>query len=130
MNKFIKKELDKCKVAKIPLISDDTIIIEIKRPNEDILSEDIAVNSCYVIELADYILKPPPGFTLASNWNRGINPTSKHLKCVMVQIMGKMIKIDGQGYDLQMMLHMGLWFPRAIKILQKLLNKISGGASK
>ena len=126
MNKFIKKELDKCKVAKIPLISDDTIIIEIKRPNEDILSEDIAVNSCYVIELADYILKPPPGFTLASNWNRGINPTSKHLKCVMVQIMGKMIKIDGQGYDLLNDVdlsdtYMGLWLPKqSIKILQKI----------
>ena len=125
MNKFIKKELEKCTITKNLKFNDDKTIIEIKRPIEDILSEDLSINYCYIIELADYILKPPPGFTLATNWNKGITPTSKYIKCMVTQIMGKMILIDGCGYNISNNVdlsdtYLGLWLPRqAIKIIQK-----------
>ena len=58
------------------------------------------VGKCYIVELADYIINPPEGYTLASNWNKGSSPRYKHYKCEIVKIVGKMICILGYGYDL------------------------------
>ena len=45
------------------------------------------------------MINPPPDFTIAANWNKGINPRSKYYKAEIVQVVGKMIKIHGCGYD-------------------------------
>ena len=57
------------------------------------------VGRCYVVELADYILNPPEGYTLASNWNKGSSPKYRYYKCEIVKIVGKMICILGYGIN-------------------------------
>ena len=113
MNKFIEQELKKCKIAKVESVSDTEFLIR-KVSEQD--SSNITQGGCYVIELAKYITHPSPNFTLASNWNRGIVPKSECLKCTVTQIMGKMIKIDGCGYDIENDKdlndsYIGLWLP-------------------
>ena len=44
-------------------------------------------------------MNPPEGFTLHVNWNKNIIPKDKHMKCEVTEIMGKMIKINGVGFD-------------------------------
>ena len=39
------------------------------------------------------------GFTLHDNWNKGIPPKHNFLKVEVLQIMGKMIKVNSIGYD-------------------------------
>lgn len=75
-------------------------------------------NRCYIIKLAPYIVHPSDNFTLASNWNKGIVPKSEYLKCTITQIMGKMLKVDGTGYDFVTGSdlndsYIGLWLPSA-----------------
>ena len=45
------------------------------------------------------LLEPSDNFTLHTNWNKGIVPTDKYMKCIVEQFLGKMIKITGIGYD-------------------------------
>ena len=122
MNKFIEEELNKCKIANIEIISDTEILIKQKENIENI----IQLNHYYIIELENYIIHPNINFTLAENWNKGVVPKSKYLKCMIVQIMGKMIKIDGSGYDIENNVdlndvYLGLWLPvGGIKILKQL----------
>lgn len=122
MNKFIEEELNKCKLVDIKFISDTEILIKKKESIDKI----IQLNNYYLIELENYILHPNINFTLAENWNKGIIPKSKYLKCMIVQIMGKMIKIDGSGYDIENNndlndVYLGLWLPiGGIKIIKQL----------
>lgn len=122
MNKFIEEELNKCKLASVEQISDTEYLIK-KKTVEDIGFE---VNKYYIIELENYIINPPETFTLAANWNNGVTPQSKNLKVMITQIMGKMIKIDGCGFDVGLNsdkndIYLGLWLPQAgVKILKKL----------
>lgn len=63
MNKFIEQQLKKCQVAKLGNYNSDTKEIIIKKFEQILIQE----NSYYLIELADYILNPPPNSTLATN---------------------------------------------------------------
>ena len=126
MNKFIKAELAKVNnTVKLPYYDDNTLELVIPKREEE-QKIGLEVNNYYLIELADYILNPPPNFTLASNWNRGVNPTSKFLKIFVNQIMGKMVRVDGCGFDISAQkdlsdIYSGLWLPEAsIVIHQKL----------
>ena len=120
MNKFIEEELKKCKVADIEILSDTEILIKQRKKTE------LQLNNYYIIELENYIIHPNINFTLAENWNKGIIPKSKYLKCMIIQIMGKMIKIDGSGYDIENNndlndVYLGLWLPMAgVKIIKQL----------
>ena len=98
MNELIKKQLESCRVANIPPFSDDDTQIVITRGQVSSVSP-YQVHKCYVIELADYILNPPPNFTLADNWNKGSIPKYKYYKCEISAVMGNMVKISGCGYD-------------------------------
>ena len=98
MNPIIKKQLEKCKVANIPDFTEDTRIIHI--PKGSLLNvTQYQVGKCYVVELADYVVNPPEGYTLSSNWNKGTVPKYKYYKCEIVKIVGKMICILGCGFD-------------------------------
>lgn len=99
MNPLIKQQLENCRVAKIPDFNDDDTIIVISK-GSDINVSPYQVGRCYLVELADYILTPPPDFTLADNWNQGRLPTYKWYKVQITQVMGKMVKIMGSGYDM------------------------------
>ena len=113
MNKFIEKELNNCKSAVPVKVSETQYIIH---KLDDLTPQ---VGESYLIELASYITHPSENFTLASNWNKGIVPKSKTLNCVITQIMGKMIKIDGVGEHSDS--YVGLWLPMGgTKIIKKL----------
>lgn len=122
MNKFIEEELNKCKLAAVEQVSDTEYLIK-KKTVEDIGFE---VNKYYIVELENYIINPPETFTLSANWNNDVVPKSKNLKVMVTQIMGKMIKVDGCGFDIETNsdlndIYLGLWLPQGgVKILKKL----------
>ena len=92
MNKFIKKELEKCRI-KLPEYDDDTTYLFIPR-NEDVKNlEELKVNHFYLFEVADYIINEPPTFTLSVNWNGGTYPPEKRLNCEVLEFVGKMVKV-------------------------------------
>lgn len=99
MNSTIKKQLQNCRVANIPAFDNNTTEILIKKGNEFAVSP-YQVGRCYLIELADYIINPPPDFTLADNWNQGRTPKYKHYKCEIKAVAGKMVRFMGSGYDI------------------------------
>lgn len=124
MNSIIKKQLQNCKVANIPDFQDTDLVINI--PKGSVLNvSPYQIGKFYIVELADYIINPPEGYTLASNWNKGTTPKYKYYKCEIVKIVGKMVCILGCGYDNITMrdtndLWEG-WVPQAgIKIIQEL----------
>lgn len=96
MNKFILNQLKKIRFANLPDYNDDTTEIFIPKQTNEVSLEE---GKCYIIEVENYIIKPYEGFTLHDNWNKGIVPKHKFMKCEVCQIMGKMIRIDAIGYD-------------------------------
>lgn len=125
MNKVVKEQLGKCKVARVPQFDDNTTHIFIPKLSKGALPLDFQVRNYYIIEIADYVLNPGPEFTLAANWNKGTIPPSKYMKVEVSQINGKMIKVTGIAYDIGN--HRDLsyvwegWLPSvSIKIINKL----------
>ena len=98
MNPLIKKELESCKVASIPQFDDNTTLIHIPKGTH-LTVTPYQVHKFYIVELASYITNPPPDNTLSINWNRGTIPKSTCYKCEIAQVMGKMVRINGCGYD-------------------------------
>lgn len=100
MNPIIKKQLDSCKVANIPSYSEDDLLIKI--PKGSIVEvSPYQVGKCYLVEIADFVINPSDGNTLASNWNKGTCPKNKYYKCEISKIVGKMICILGYGYNIE-----------------------------
>jgi hypothetical protein len=95
MNKLIKEELKKVSVADLSNNNPSKGEFYIPRIKKIKLEE----NMYYIIKLEDSLLNPSEMSTLASNWNKGTIPPSKYLKVDVSKILGKMIKINGIGYD-------------------------------
>lgn len=96
MNKFIKEQLLKCKVANIPDFNDNTTQIFIPKVTccktaEILNNEKLKLNTCYLVKLEDYITNPYPGFNLHDNWNKGIIPKYSCMKIFVKNKLGKMI---------------------------------------
>ena len=49
----------------------------------------------YQIQISKSVVNPIEESTLSKNWNGGTNPPSEIFNCVVQQIMGKMVKVDG-----------------------------------
>lgn len=98
MNKMLLSQLRLCKKAKIPALTGEELEIVIPRGEIEI-PPMVDVGGYYIIELESYIVNPPPTFTLHDNWNRGTKPKVKVMQCVVEKAMGKMILINGIGYD-------------------------------
>lgn len=98
MNELIKEQLSKVKIVHIPYYDDNTTHIYLPK-----LSPDngciVYVDRYYLIELDDYLISPPENFTLHINWNNGIKPKCKFMKCQVLKDLGRMIKITGIGYN-------------------------------
>lgn len=98
MNKLIYNQLNKCERCKLPVFDQTTtsIFIQKQEPKKDKVFEK---DHCYLIKIADHIINPPEGYTLAKNWNGNTNPPNKFMNVSCIQIMGKMVKVDGIGYN-------------------------------
>ena len=123
MNEIIKEQLKLLKVAELPEFDDSTT--EITIPKQEAKEYNINVGKCYLIELENYIINPPETFTLHINWNNNIIPKDKYMKVEIVGIMGKMVKVNGVGYDFVNKLDLNTmwegWLPRkAITIIKEL----------
>ena len=119
MNPVIKRELEKVRIP-LPDYDYNTTVITILRKSAEpeVKMYPIVVGNCYIIQLADYVLHEPQNFTLSTNWNKGVVPKSMYLKVQIVNIMGKMIQVDGAGYDVLNQTdlsdaYIGLWLPLA-----------------
>lgn len=98
MNKLIKKQLQNLKKCQLPPYNEDTYKIII--PKNSIKKElGLEVDHCYQIEIEDYILNPSLDSSLSQNWNGGTVPPSKYMNICILQLMGKMIKVDGIEVD-------------------------------
>lgn len=115
MNKDIEKELNKCKIAKIPEYSEDILEIVInKHSNLDVLE-----NHYYQVKLEDYIVHEPDNFNLSSNWNNGQKPPEVLMVIKVEKIVGKMIKVEGIGKESAIV--WSGWLPRkSVEILEEL----------
>lgn len=96
MNQIIKQQLLNCKVADISGLDTKTGKCIIPRFKQVKLEED----SCYLVKLADKLLIPNVDDTYHINWNRGIVPTSKYLLIDVSRVVGKNVKVNGVGYDI------------------------------
>ena len=115
MNKDILKELKKCKSANIPeILETDTEVIIPKYSNIDFIA-----GLYYNIKIEDYIIDEPDNFTLSSNWNGGTKPPETLLSIKVLEIKGKMVKVDSIG-KITGIVWVG-WLPKkSITILDRL----------
>ena len=95
MNKIIKEQLNKCRVAVIPEFGDVTTHICIKKVNE-ILPTNMKSNHIYLIKVKPSV---KVNTTIASNWNGGKLPKYDYYKVERVGDVGNMVKLNGIAYD-------------------------------
>ena len=124
MDKLIKEQLSKVKVAVLPPYDENVTEIFIPKTTQ-ILSKNVLEGNYYLVQLAPFILNEPEGYNLSSNWNNGSVPLHSCYKCEVNKILGKMIKITGIGYDLNNQIDLNYmwsgWVPQeGVTILQKL----------
>lgn len=95
MDKFIREQLKKITVPIIFLDDSQTHLLIKKQGGKEV--QDFVIGNNYNIMIEDYIINPPPNFTLASNWNFNTNPPEKELTGEVLQIVGKMLKFKCIG---------------------------------
>lgn len=121
MNKIVEDQLAKVQVAELPYYDETTLHMIIPKKSH----VDFITGNCYLIQLEDYLIHPFEGFTLHDNWNKGIPPKHSFLKAEVIQIMGKMIKVNSIGFNYETQqdtddLWEG-WLPKkGLKIIQTL----------
>lgn len=106
MNSIIEQQLKSVRVAQVLNFDSDTTKILIPKHTVEITNnisdtETVHIGRLYLIELADYILNEPNGFTLHANWNNNIKPLHKYMKALVLQDLGKMVKIKGIGFNIK-----------------------------
>ena len=98
MNKYVKAELQKVKVANLPPYDDSTVTMTIPK-HAGVDGDDLKRDKCYLLQVEEYVINPPDGYTLHDNWNGGVKPKSQYMKAEVCQLMGKMVKVNSVGYD-------------------------------
>lgn len=125
MNNLIQEQLKKCKVANIPYFDDSTVKLTIPKGSALTITVN-ELHKCYLLQLADWIIHPSPDSTLACNWNGGVVPKSQFYQAEISQVLSKMIRITGCGFDPETNTSTGDiwegWVPQeGIKIIKELL---------
>jgi len=95
MNKIIKEQIEKCKVADLSQFDSSTNTYHIKKFNQI----RVEVDDCYLIKLDTTLLNKDTSSVLATNWNKGTYPPCIYFKAVVSKVLGKMIYINGLGYN-------------------------------
>ncbi len=123
INPKIKQQLHMLKIADIPDIQENKYVyfFDKRTPTQFLIQE----GHYYLLELESYLLKPSNDFTLHANWNNNIIPKNKYLKCRVVKVMGKMVKIEGVGFDYENKTDLDKywdgWLPiKSVKILREI----------
>lgn len=125
MNPVIKEQLEKCQFASVPYFDEHTthLVIPKQVPQGD---AGLQIDHYYQIELADYLLNPPPDYSFHINWNGGNIPKDRCLRAYPCQKLGSMVKVDACGYDPKLEQitdnqYLGFWFPMdGIKIIKEI----------
>lgn len=125
MNPLIEIQLNKLRDNFDIQYEDGTTQLNIPRKSSDSSVSELVIDCCYLISVEDYILYPPEGFTLHSNWNSNKIPVDKIMKIDVLNRMGKMIKVNSIGYDMKNHKNTGNvwigWLPEeSIKIIERL----------
>lgn len=112
MNKYIKEELEKVTNINLPPYDDSTTKLLIKRKKNISPIE----KHYYIISLSKTLLNKENDINLVSNWNHGIVPRSIYMKCEVLKLSEKMIKINSSGYDIEKDvdlsdIYYNLWLP-------------------
>lgn len=97
MNQIIRKQLEQCKVADLSNYNKETRTFFIPKYNQTRVLE----GKSYIIKLDPTLLQPNPGDTFHINWNKGILPLSNSMLIEVSKVNGKVIYVDGIGYDLE-----------------------------
>lgn len=96
MNKLIKSQLEKVSRLKLPKLTDDVVFISIKKTDLR-LPPRFEVDKYFVIQLDPDLLSIDS--TLASQWNGKSVPPSNYMLIIVLQILGRMIKVEGVAYN-------------------------------
>lgn len=97
MNQLIQQQLKKVQFD-LPTWDENTEELFIKKRGPEDPSI-IKSGRCYIIQVPEYIVNPPDGFTLNSNWNKGLSINDYILYVEINKVMGKMIQFTGRGFD-------------------------------
>lgn len=123
INKVINQELNKIRgLSKV----DDFNFVLYKEKRFIEHDYKFKENSEYILELDDEIINPSNIFNLSDNYNRGIIPKSKYIHAYLRIVMGKMLKFDACGYNIEIGQdkddrYFDLWLPsNYIKIIKEL----------
>ena len=92
MNKIIKEQLQKVKVAKVPEFDDSTTQMLIPR-HKDMVYEE---GKCYILSLDDYICSQNSSVFI--NWNNRVAPP-KNLIGMVEKSVSNMILIGGCAFN-------------------------------
>ena len=114
MNKFIKEQLNKCSTI-LPFWDENTtqLIITGKQIPNKIQSSSGNIT----IQIENYIINEPSNFTLSSNWNGGSTPPEHMMNVKIIQQMGKMYKVSGEGVSTKE--HWEGWLPqKGFKVIE------------
>lgn len=95
MNKLIKKQLDRLKVAKVDSYDESTLTYVFKKH----VSKIFKINSVYILKLNELLLNPNNNDILISNWNNGNYPKHKYLKAQVTKKVGNMLFLCGVYCD-------------------------------
>lgn len=93
MNRFIKEQLDKCRVQ-LPKYDDSTTHLYIPR---DTPVEEIQEKKPEKIYIMGYVINEPPSFNLSEQWNNNTVPPENVMEVTVIETRGKMIKVKGKG---------------------------------
>lgn len=101
MNKLIRQQLEKLNLPNKPLYDDLTTHLVFPKQDKETVYENspFVVNGVYKIVVANYIVNPPPDFTLDTDWNRGRHIEDTTLLIQITQLAGKMLRFTGRGYN-------------------------------
>ena len=101
MNKLIRQQLEKLNLPNKPEYDESTTHLVFPKQNSETVQENssFVINGVYKIVIANYIVSPPPDFTLDTDWNKGRHIADTTLLIQITQLAGKMLRFTGRGYN-------------------------------
>lgn len=94
-SKVLEKQLRACEFADLTNYDPETKSYYIKKYSKPLYD----LQACYLVKInADTLLNRTS--VVAVNWNKGQVPICEYMTIFVLQIIGKMINVDGIGYDI------------------------------